>query len=501
MTAAFANRPLRIAIDGAEIDAKLARCAASAFVRQVLDAPSLAEIAFAEPPSDMVQSLRYGAQLALRVDSDTTLFTGEITTIERHYDGSAGRIVRLRAYDKLHRLRKQQHARALPGVTAGDLVQQAARELGLECAIGEAGPAQTLAMQYERSDLDFLAELAARSGLHLYLDGRTLRLITLAGTGEPIRLKLGRELAILRAVAGAETLRRTSHTKAWNVLRTTALAADASPARQDAEEMRSLDLSAFADLGERTLFNRLAANADEAQGLAQADIDRAAAGEVVIEGAADGNPDLHPGAVVAIIGANDAIDGRFVLTETLHRFSEAEGYITEFSTAAPRRRAAPRTPVFTFGAVSSVDDPDRLSRVRARLPLMGDLETDWMPVVLSGAGPDKGVAVMPEPDDKVLILFPDGNPAYGIVLGGLFGESKAPGVSSGSPRSFVLRTGNGQTITLDSVNQLTRLETSGGDTFELGPQGSRLHASQDLIIEAPGRTVTIRARAVEFEEG
>ncbi len=501
MTTTFANRPLQITIGGTELDTKMARCAASALVRQALNAPSLAEVAFAEPPAEGVRALAYGAELELRVDAGTALFRGEITTLEWQCDGASGRILRVRAYDMLHRLRKTQRARALAGITAADLVESAANDLGLDSVIDEAGPMQTLAVQYEQSDLDFMTEVASRSGLHVYLDGRTLRLLTLAGEGEATHLKLGRELATVRATATAETMRRASHARAWNVLRTTMLEGDASSPRQERDAVRSMVLSAFGDIGERTLCNRVASEAAEARGFAQADIDRAAAGEVAVDGAADGNPKLHPGAVIALSGVDYAFDGRFTLTETLHRFSEAEGYISEFSTAAPRRRAPSRRAIFTFGVVSDVDDPDRLSRVRAHLPLLGDLDSDWMPVVVPGAGPNKGVAVMPEPDDNVLIVFPDGNPGYGIVLGGLYGESEAPGLPPENPRAYVLRTANGQTITLDGANSLARVETSGGDTLELGPQGSRLHAVQDLLIEAPGRTLTIRAGSVEFEKG
>ena len=501
MTSAFANRPLVITVGGAELDAELARCASSAIVRQALGAPTVAEVAFAEPPAGRGRVFAYGSEIELRLDLGAVLFRGEITTLEWQCDGASGRILRVRAYDELHRLRKTQRARTLADVTAGDVVRQAAGELGLDSAISEDGPPQTLAVQYEQSDLEFITELAGRSGLYVYLDGRTLRLLSLAGSGNAIPLALGRELATANATATAETVRRASHARAWNVLRTTAQEGDARTARQDAEEMHALDLTAFGNLGERTLYNRVAAGVADAVGVAQDDLDRATAGEVSVTGAADGDPALRPGAIVAISGVDDAVDGRFALTRVLHRFSAAEGYITEFSTAPPRRASRGRDPVFTFGIVFDVDDPERLSRVRARLPLLGDLDSAWMPVMLPGAGAHKGFCVMPERDDKVLIVFPDGNPAYGIVLGGLAGEAESPGVASGPPRSYVLRTGNGQTLTLDAANEVARLETSGGDALELGPKGSRLHAARDLLIEAPGRTLTIRAAAVEFEKG
>jgi phage protein D/phage baseplate assembly protein gpV len=503
MTGSIANRPLQIALDGEDLDAKMLRCAASAFVRQVLDAPSLAELCFAEPPVDGVKAFRYGAALELRLDSDSTLFKGEITTIEHRRDGADGHVVRIRAYDALHRLRKKQRPRTLANVAVRELAAGAASDLGLDSAATEAGPTRRLVVQYEESDLDFIAGLATEAGLHLYLDNGTLRLVTLAGEGEPIALKVGRELATARSVSTIEHLRRHVTAQGWNVLRTTVLDQTVVLARQDAEDVRSIDSSTLPnDLGVRTLYNRLAAAAGEIEGYAQADIDRAASGEIVIEASADGNTALRPGRAIRIEGLADDVDGQFTITEALHEFTETGGYVTSFSTAPPTRPQRARGPLFTFGKIFDTNDPDKLSRARAKLPLMGDLETDWMPVVAASAGKDKGFAVMPENGDNVLILFPDGNPAYGIVLGGLYGESEAPGLAhTGSARPFVFRTANGQAFTLDSANALARIETSGGDKFELGPKGTKLHATRDLIIEAPGRTVTIRAKAVAFEEG
>jgi len=124
-----------------------------------------------------------------------------------------------------------------------------------------------------------------------------------------------------------------------------------------------------------------------------------------------------------------------------------------------------------------------------------------MPVVIPGAGAGKGLAVIPEVGDEVLILFPQGDLAVGIVVGGLYGERQSPGLVEAGIRPFAFRTGNGQAITLDAEGGLARIETSGGDVFEMGPKGARMHAVQDLVIEAPGRTLTIRAKAVEFEQG
>jgi phage baseplate assembly protein gpV len=276
----------------------------------------------------------------------------------------------------------------------------------------------------------------------------------------------------------------------------------AATARQDADDVHGLDTSAFGDVGTRILFNRLASDSTEAQALSQADMDRSAARDVIIEATAMGSPEIRPGRIVNVQGVSDNIDGRYTVTVAEHTITEAAGYLTAFSTEPPRiRRVAGPCPAFTFGTVTDVNDPERLSRVRVKLLLLGDLDSAWMPVVIPGAGVEKGLAILPEVDDEVLIVFPQGDPAYGIVLGGLYGKRKAPGLVDSGTRPFAFRTGNGQAITLDAEKGLARIETSGGDVVELGPDGSKIHAKRDLVIEAPGRKLTIRANAIEFERG
>jgi uncharacterized protein involved in type VI secretion and phage assembly len=504
MTSIFANRPLQVRMDGAPLDEVLARHAVSALVRQILNAPALAELVFADPPHDRLPSLRLGAALAISVGGADTLFDGEITAIEYQHDVAQGRIVRLRALDKLHRARLRQRARALTELSVADLAEQVASELDLAFRCAERPPIRALIIQHDQSDFDLIVDLARDAGLYLHLEAGEMRLISLAGAGEAIPLRIRREIIEARCTAGAEAVRPWTGAQTWDLARVVAVNARAGLARQDAEELRDGGLAAFPDLGGRTLFNRLAADAGEAESLAQADLDRAVSRAVMLEAVVEGDTRLRPGRPVSLEGVGDLVDGRCVLTRALHRFDEAGGYVVEVSTEPPARADRSRAPAFTLGKVTDADDPEGLARVRTRLPVFGDVETGWMAVLLLGAGADKGVSIMPEPDDDVLVLFPDGDPARGLVLGGLYGERTAPGergAGTAGARAFTVRTPGGQTLTLDSVSALARLQTSGGGLLEFSPGASHLRASGDLLIEAPGRHLTIRAASVAFEEG
>jgi phage baseplate assembly protein V len=499
MPSAFQNPSLRIELDGAPLEPSAQASVTSVVVRQRLSTPSAAEIAFADKPP--ASALRIGCSLRLSLSDQGELFDGEIIGVDYGYDDASGRAVHVRAFDQLHRLKKNQRARVTSNCSVAKFISSVVEEAGIASEITEPGPERRCIAQYDQSDFDVILELATEAGLYFQLSRGKFRLISLAGSGEPVELTVGRGLSRVRAFTSAETMRRGSQATAWDVLRTRVHQGAAIAARQRAV-MPALDVSSLAAEGERYLFNRSADGPDGPGAITQADLDRAAGREISVEATADGNPEIWPGRIVHLTGLDDALDGRFTVAEAIHLFTSERGYVTEFNTRTPKfDRPGRGTPLFTFGPVTDVDDPDKLSRVRAKLVLCGEVESDWLPVVIPGAGAEKGLAVLPEVGDDVLIVFPHGDLAYGVVLGGLYGESKAPGLVDSGARPFAFRTRSGQAITLDEENGLARIETRGGDIMEIGPKGALIRAAADLVIEAPGRTLTIRANAIEFEQG
>ena len=137
------------------------------------------------------------------------------------------------------------------------------------------------------------------------------------------------------------------------------------------------------------------------------------------------------------------------------------------------------------------------------LDAVGGVETEWLPVLSSGAGRDKGLVMLPDTGDHVLVLAPPGDPGRGIVLGGLYGAEGAPdpGVVAGAVRRSTWRTAGSQLIRLDDEHRAVRLEDATGSFIELSPERVVVHAAVDLALEAPGRAVTITARSVDFLDG
>lgn len=493
-----------LTLAGAALPPGLTSAIMSIVVRHALGAPALAELVLADPDAALADQIAIGAAMTLRLRSGEWLFDGEITAIGHEAGGGSGRILRLRAYDRLHRLRKRQRQRALSNVTLAALLAEAASDMGVGWQSESDGPVRPLLIQHDQSDFDLIARFAGASGFYLrLLDGR-LEAVSLAGDATPaLPLTLGRELHTARATANAETLRKSARARGWDPITLASVDATVGLARQDAVEFRDVGISAFPDLGQRVLTNRISGDRDEAEGLAQADMDWSIAQQLVVEGTAAGNAALLPGRVVAVRGIAASVDGDVVLTSTLHRFDTAGGYVVELSTQPPARQTMSAAPAFALGLIVAVDDPDGLGRARATLPSFGDVETGWMPVLSLGAGAGKGAILLPEIGDDALVLMPDGDPARGMILGGLYGAGDVDdGLSwQGVPRGYVLRAPGGQRLILHGSEQTTRLETGAGDVFEFTPAGARVTASRDLVIEAPGRKMLLRAAAIDFERG
>jgi phage baseplate assembly protein gpV/phage protein D len=491
-------------IDGAPLAPGLAASVCSIDVRQALNAPAMAVIAFADPPPDLIAPLKIGTMLAVQAPTGETLVEAEIVAVEHRLSADKGRIVGIRGYDRLHRLRKRQRVRALTDVTPEDVAAAAAADIGVSSTAPDpASPRRALVIQHDQSDFDLLVELAADCGRFFHLTDGTLTLLSLDGDGEDeVRLVAGQALLDARVELSAETMRRSTLARGWDVGSAAPVAGRASTAAQDAIEFRGEDaLTRFEGLGERLLLNRNSANTAEAAGLAQADMDRAIALGATLTATPEGDPRLRPGRVVAIEGVSDQGDGSYVLTEVTHTFDIDRGYVTRISTLPSPRPPRARCAAATVARITDVADPEDLARVRGTLVAYGEVDSGWMPVLIVGAGDGKGLAVVPEPGDDVLVLLPEGDPARGIVLGGLYGSRRPPGERpEQGARNFTLRTPAGQSLMLDGVESVIRLQTSAGDLLEMTPKGTKLSVTRDLLVEAPGHRLTFRASHVDFEK-
>jgi len=340
----------------------------------------------------------------------------------------------------------------------------------------------------------------------------------LEGIQETLPLVLGTSLLDARIDINSDSACRSVRTTAWNPYNAEQHQGNSETPRLGRKIKAEILPVKVGGSGERTLVDEIANDDLQAEAMAQAELDRRTSGAIILQGIAEGDPRLRPGAPIKLSGVAKSLEGRYVLSEVTHLIDRQRGFVSEINTAPPKPRPSSKNTLTTVGRVTQVDDPEKLGRVKVILPNYAELETDWLEVVVPGAGKGKGIIALPDIDDQVLVLLLQGDPANGVVLGGLYGVNSPPdsGVDDGVTRRYSFMTPGGQKISLDDTKKTVRVENSegefvrlspgkarignrGGSLVELTPGGCRIHAKTDLEIEAPGKSVTIRGQFINFE--
>jgi uncharacterized protein involved in type VI secretion and phage assembly len=508
---------LTVSIDGQPLSPAAARAVGDAVVRQRLSHPSVCQLQFFDLAAPLPLAL--GAELRIGIEGrNSPLFDGDITALRHRYAPDRGRVLEVEAQDRLHRLAKRQPVRTHLQQTLPDLARTLVADLGLQVRAATDGPVWRQWIQYRQSDLLLLQQVAERCGLYFTARGNELVLLTLEGHGAAVELRLGAELLEAEAVVDSAFACSSVETQGWNPWRAEAQPGSAAAPRSGRQAAATVVPDAVGGDGVHNIAAVAVQDSAQAEALAQAELDRRHAAQVVLTGVASGNPAMQPGIPVRVQGLDETVNGRHVLTAAVHRFDRLRGYLTEFDTAPP----APLPPVggtqVAYGEVTRVDDPDRLGRVRVALPCHAGVESDWLEVLLPAAGAGKGLIALPDVGDRVLLLLVDGDPAQALVLGGVFGPTEPPdqaGVAGTAVRRFHFMTPGGQLLCLDDEARSVRLESRGGNFLQLSPdrihaengdgsyleltaQRVRLYATRDLAIESD-RAIVIRGQSIDFE--
>lgn len=488
-----------LTIDGTDLDRRLMLCLESIRVQQRLGLPSQCELVFGNPPEDLLDDLPSpGAELEVGIDGgDQPLFTGDYTAFEIEYGPNNQRQVRVRGYDRLQRLRKRWSVRAHVESTLQDLLRKLTSDLGVDASTPASDVTWPRIVQTHHSDFDLLVDMAAQAGLYPYISGTRLDLLPLAAESEPLELRLGSNLLEARFEANAGPAGGSVAVSGWNPLRSEPFTAEESDPRRGYD----VEPTAAADNGRQEITDIAALNDDHLRSVARAHLEHRAAREIVFRGVADGTPALQPGTRIAIANVAARFQGSYTLAMVTHTIDVERGFISTLSTYPPPLGKSEQHTRVALGMVVDVDDPENIGRVRVTFPTFADVKSEWLQVLSAGAGADKGFMVQPDVNDTVLVLLTHDLPGQGIVLGGLYGMVGPydSGVNGGRIARYTLRTPGGQFVRMDDDEQSLLLETSDGSQVHLTPDLVSIHASADLDIAAPGRRISIRGQAIDFE--
>lgn len=158
-----------------------------------------------------------------------------------------------------------------------------------------------------------------------------------------------------------------------------------------------------------------------------------------------------------------------------------------------------------IGIVTDNKDPKKLGRVKVKIPILnGDQSTDWCPLVMLGAGKNRGWFFIPEIDDEVLLLFEHGSMDRPMVVGALWnGKDKSVDKNSGGNPRRIIKSREGHKITFDDEKNQIIIEDGKGVgkiTFEADSNKMTIEALKgDVCFQAPEGLIQIFAKDAEFK--
>ncbi len=458
-----------VVVDGGELELDLVAHVDQIVIDDDLQRPGMFALTMFDPTQDIVRrtGMRAGAEVEISITvsgaADTgPLLKGDVVSVECDYDEMGSRVV-VRGYAASHRLQRGRRTRTFKDVTDSDIVRQIVDEAGIELGqIEDTREVYRHVTQPNQTDWEFLTSRARRLGLDLTVADGALRFGSRPSSSEappevdadsdpagldPRHLVYGYNLKAFHGRMSAAQQVAQVEIRGWDQDRKEPVVA-AVAAGTRAAGLAAADPSTFAHVfGDRTFVDvgTPIGSEREAEDAATALGERIGSAFAEAEGTTLGSTALRAGVAVRVSRVTEDFNGAYVLSHTRHVIDRT-GYRTHFTISGRADRsllglvragsgeagaqtvgAGDGTAALVRGTVSENADPEKLGRVRVRLPwLDDDYSSAWAPVVQLGAGPGSGTFFLPAVGDEVLVGFEHGQVDRPIVVGGLFNKLDQP---------------------------------------------------------------------------
>lgn len=472
---------------------------------------------------------KVGAALEVKLGSTEerttkTIFKGEIVTVEPDFQsGSVAMIVR--AYDQSHRLMRSRKQRAFLNQTFSDIAQQVAGEYSLSASVGPSGGPLDFVLQNNETDWDFLWRLAKRVGFEVTLDGTKLSFDKPDANAPEIELAYPDGLHAFRPRITSVQQVTKVNVRGFDFKRKEAvLSAKTSPEQLTEAGITRQEIATKFGSSTLEIAGQSFSSRGEADAIAQAALDQLANAYLAADGATFGNPDIKAGVKLKITGVGKKFSGTYRVAKAVHVL-QSGGYVTQFANSAGEHtilgqsgsngHVPGRIDSVVVGIVTNNNDPEKLGRVKVKLPFLSDEETFWAPVLLPSSGKERGVSMLPQPDEQVIVAFENGDPSYPIVLGSMFNGKDTPGEEMAvQDGSFALKSDKKaliaakEDIALRTDQGKWLIDVKGGEIIEnVKTPGNykgtfdgkyELTASQAVTIESK-MSITLKAPSITIE--
>lgn len=514
-----------IKVDGNDLSANIQGQLVVAVVEDDLAQPAMFMLCFSDPTFSLIDGTQFklGSEVTLsgcKLNGQySPLLTGEVTALEPTLEQNEAMLV-VRGYDQSHRLYRGHNTRTFLNQTDSDIAGKVAREAGFTVDAESTSEQHTYVMQNNQSDMEFLRARAARIGYRVQVEGRKLTFCDAenAPPKAPAQ-EWSKTLLSFRMRQTAVAQSNAVQVRSWDPKTKQAIVGMASKAAQpsqvgDGKSGGDVAQQSFGSSATVTICDQPVQTQAEANNLAQSVLDEMSGKYLSAEGRCWGEPALKAGCQVEVKGVGQRLSGTYFVTATRHEYTSHDGYRTVFTVSgrqpwnlaaildAPGARRGVGGVV--SGIVTNINDPDNLGRVKVKFPWLSDNEeSDWARIATPGGGKERGLIVLPEVDDEVLVAFEHGDINRPYVVGGLWNGVDTPPatvVENGKvlTRSITTRVGHALTLQDDSSTGqgFIQLKTKNGLTIAISDNDKQIQIKSQkhtITLDDQGTAVTIES--------
>ncbi|GAA2241511.1 hypothetical protein GCM10010401_12870 [Rarobacter faecitabidus] len=448
-------------------------------------------------------------------ETSSVIIEGEVVALESSAD-ELGQVFSVTVLDMAHKLTRGTIAVAGLKSKDTDLLTQIVQQRGL--TLNATGTYVSEWLMYARSPIGAVQEVADRQGWHWSASAKKINMWSASQGTAPgaalVTVNLGTTLTAL-SVRDTPLSGEKVKVLGWDQAQHQEIVGESDPESSRA----AIDFRHRAQDPAPTILQSHAHVSDATEAKTLAAARAGTGGHIVARGRGVVMPNLQPGGQLEIQSAG-TLSGTYYVREVQHRFS-LHGSSTEFVAGdrdAPQLTAPHQATTdsalpsrfdrLTIGVVTDVGSKSKdstLGSVKVKfVALDNQIASHWASVMQLGAAAGRGLALLPEINDQVVIGFVDGDTRRPVVLGGLFSAKNQPDLpddlvdGNGTVRVHSLVTANGDRLELHSGSEkakhFIRLALKNGNhEIVLGEDGVKVNvpSGEPIAIKAGDSSITL----------
>lgn len=353
--------------------------------------------------------------------------------------------------------------------------------------------------QYNETDWQFIQRLATRYGEWFYYDGTTLKFGPTGDSNATLRSGSNLTSYTVKANIVSNKYNYTSydyHKGEPVVKEQPSFSSDVKNDFSSAVANKSKEV--YSRSVDRPMHNFNLVNKNMIDSVAELDMKRLSA-QLLFTNGESKHGALRPGYKFVVETANGNYD--YIVTHVTHTSNVVGHYENSFRGVPATVKVPPYTNPHVFrqantqtALVKENHDPDGINRVKVHFFWQKDADcSPWIRVATPHAGGGKGMHIIPEKDEEVIIAFEGGDVDKPFVINSIYsGSAKSGGGDAdNNVKSFSSRSGN--KISLDDKDGCVIIVDKAGNELKIDGSGNiSLTASESITLTSGQSSISLK---------